>query len=741
MKTRWFVLPVVIVLFMTGACSIKELDLIQDKEFSQELVFTAQSAERRTKTALQADEKSIWWSPGDEISIFYGASEGCRFTSTNTEEVAKTVFRGTLDAFTGETEAGDFNYFWAVYPYSSAVSCDGSSLVANLSDHQVGKSGTFAPNTNIAIAKSLGLSLGFYNACSWFRFSIKKEGVKRVIFRGNNNEDVAGKFSVSMDSNGTPTAPTVVDGKKEIVLTMPNDGTFTVGEMYYITLLPQVFQNGFTVTFETDEEIGSRSITAKATYLRSKYNTGIEFDKSVEYTELVPVNEIWYTSSTGNVVNPHSTINIDANILSNTYSNGRGIIVFDVPPTIIGNGTFAECDDLISISLPKSVTSIGDAVFKDCVGLTSIIIPEDVTSIGVVAFSGCTSLEEIVIPNSVQELGDGCFSDCSSLVRASLPANLSIISANCFDNCSSLSVISIPSNTTKIERYAFRECTSLSSGLTLPESVWYIGYGAFRNCTSLSKLYILRETAATIESDAFDMCPCYIYVPSVSLERYSIKARSGTLYGFKNICSFDAENIEPVDLGLSIMWAPVNVGATTPTNGGGLFAWGEITTKEDYLLSTYKWYDSNNDVYTKYTNVSEKALNGNPDGHVTPYYYDDAARMNWGSDWRMPSSTEIAELLRECVWTPVWTPDYGGLLRYMRVTGPNGNSIILPTNNYYSGYYWSRDLLSALAQYQNEYAYGLVFYPDEDYDRVSYLGAQQFFRTQGLFVRPVYEKL
>ncbi len=56
MKTRWFVLPVVIVLFMTGACSIKELDLIQDKEFSQELVFTAQSGELGTKTAFQSDE-------------------------------------------------------------------------------------------------------------------------------------------------------------------------------------------------------------------------------------------------------------------------------------------------------------------------------------------------------------------------------------------------------------------------------------------------------------------------------------------------------------------------------------------------------------------------------------------------------------------------------------------------------------------------------------------------------------
>ena len=284
MKTELYILSFVLLL-LTVACTTVEQDLPSSKA---DMTFVAEWADMQTKTAFQADETSIWWSPYDEICIYYGASEGNKFTSTNDAEVPKAEFRGTLNAFTGESEAGVAYYFWAVYPYESAVSCDGESVVATLADEQMAKAGSFAPNTNIAIAKSTGLNLSFYNACSWFRFSVTKEGVKRVIFRGNNDEDVTGKFRVSMGEDNRPTAPEVIEGKKEITLHLPDYEPFEVGKIYYITLFPQVFTKGFTVTFKTDTEIATRSISAKATFLRSKYNSGIGFDspeKGVVYTE------------------------------------------------------------------------------------------------------------------------------------------------------------------------------------------------------------------------------------------------------------------------------------------------------------------------------------------------------------------------------------------------------------------------------------------------------------------------
>ena len=132
------------ILMATAACSVQEPqeEIILSEQEGTELLFTAYTSEPETKTTLIQDgelpggqpKMVTWWRPEDEICIFYGASAGNKFTSTNTELVQKATFSGTLNAFTGENDHGDFNYFWAVYPYDAAVSCDGESVVAVLAD-------------------------------------------------------------------------------------------------------------------------------------------------------------------------------------------------------------------------------------------------------------------------------------------------------------------------------------------------------------------------------------------------------------------------------------------------------------------------------------------------------------------------------------------------------------------------------------------------------------------------------
>jgi|GEM_PF-2860347 len=288
MNNKWSILLSIALFVILSACSKKEDDGLIQKDLSREIVFSAEFGEDQTKTAFQSDEVSIWWSPQDAISVFYGASDGNKFISTNAEEVAQAEFRGTLNAFTGEYETGVSHFFWAVYPYSSAISCDGTSVVATLNEDQIAQAGSFAPNTNVAIARSSGLNLSFNNACSWFRFKLKKEGVKRVILKGNGNEDIAGSFRISIGQDGKPTVKEVIDGKKEIVLHLQNYDSFLVGEWYYFTLLPQVFENGCTVTIKTDSEIGTRIIKnkeGKAVFLRSKYNSSENLDRDIQYTE------------------------------------------------------------------------------------------------------------------------------------------------------------------------------------------------------------------------------------------------------------------------------------------------------------------------------------------------------------------------------------------------------------------------------------------------------------------------
>ena len=170
-----------------------------------------------------------------------------------------------------------------------------------------------------------------------------------------------------------------------------------------------------------------------------------------------------------------------------------------------------------------------------------------------------------------------------------------------------------------------------------------------------------------------------------------------------------------VDLGLpsGLKWATCNVGATSPEAYGDYFAWGETTTKAEYTLVNCKTYD--------------KTMND-----ISGNAQYDAARANWGGDWRMPTYDELKELITKCTWT--WTTQNG--VNGYKVTGPSGASIFLPAAGYrygtslnhagYRGYYWSS------TPNNNNYANYLYFNSSNHYVGYDY-------RNRGRTVRPVIE--
>ena len=147
----------------------------------------------------------------------------------------------------------------------------------------------------------------------------------------------------------------------------------------------------------------------------------------------------------------------------------------------IGEGSFAGCSGLTSITIPDSVMSIGESTFAGCSGLTSISIPDSVMSIGNHAFAGCSSLASISIPESVTSIGASAFYGCSSLTSITIPDGVTSIGSNTFYNCSSLTSITIPDGVTSIGSNTFYNCSGISS-ITIPESVINIGESAFDGC-------------------------------------------------------------------------------------------------------------------------------------------------------------------------------------------------------------------------------------------------------------------
>lgn len=197
---------------------------------------------------------------------------------------------------------------------------------------------------------------------------------------------------------------------------------------------------------------------------------------------------------------------------------------------------------------------------------------------------------------------------------------------------------------------------------------------------------------------------------------------------------------EAVDLGLSVKWADANLGAAAPEEYGDYYAWGETVTKEDYSWETYKWCNGDYDKLTKYNTSADR---GTVDNKVALDAEDDIAHVKVGGNWRMPTASEVDELVStqdnssyQWEWKSI-NGHNGWLVTYL----VNSNSIFFPAAGFrrdtgfynvgseYGTFYWS----SSLRTDGPSAAFSLDFYSSDGIER----GASG--RKLGLLVRPVTE--
>lgn len=261
---------------------------------------------------------------------------------------------------------------------------------------------------------------------------------------------------------------------------------------------------------------------------------------------------------------------------ANAFQKCIDLISVSIPPTVteIGDSAFEGCSGITSLSLPEKMIEIGEKAFANCTGITSLSIPKDWTSIGNEIFSGCSGITSLYLPEELTSIGNYTFSGCSALTSLTLPESLTAIGEGAFGGCSSLSSLSLPRKLTNLGKYSFQYCESLTS-LSLPNSLSTIESGTFYNDISLKSLSI-PNSITQIGYLAFDKIDletiycysttppqiwpdgrrnrtfspsiyegCILYVPMESIEAY----RASDWNNFKNIVGLNLSEIESTEIG------------------------------------------------------------------------------------------------------------------------------------------------------------------------------------------------
>ena len=213
-----------------------------------------------------------------------------------------------------------------------------------------------------------------------------------------------------------------------------------------------------------------------------------------------------------------------------------------------------------------------------------------------------------------------------------------------------------------------------------------------------------------------------------------------------------------VDLGLDsgLLWAKCNMGTTKPTEPGDYYAWGETSTKKKYYSTNYKYYKAKYSI--EVLKYNEK------DGKEVLELEDDAARANIGVGYRIPTQKDWEELLEDCKWEAVTTtlsetidPSQKKVIARWKVTGPNGNSIVLPTTSGFKAdgwgvqpdydiYYTTANLYPPADELSDEYKYQKavaltwpMFAKETSSEGIEEPSFKSIHRDFGVVVRPVFD--
>lgn len=646
-----------IVAALVASCSIQEENFVAPQSGGEMFYATFEQPVEDGTRVYANEDLLLRWTEDDRVSIFNKVTYNQQYkflgeTGDNSGGFSKVA---GAEYVTGNP----ISHTVSVYPYQASTKItEGEVLTVTFPSEQHYAENTFGLGANTMVSVTADDFLQYKNVGGYLVLKLYGEGVSisSITLKGNNGEKLAGKATVTMPLDGVPTAALAEDATDQITLVCDTPvalgATAEESTEFWLVVPPTTFSKGFTLTVRDK---------AKGFFEKST-------DKPLDLSR--------------NMLSKMAALDIDIDTTSPVEStlaeiacrpNGTPVKTNPVQVMAKTLRGFILADDTRTMFL-YSMTDIEDIAVGDIIQVTS-------------TFTHYRDLPELS--------GIDAYTCLSSGNTPSYPSPTDITARSDFDD----------------DFFKDFQYISLTGSL---ESIRtnHIGNSFF------------VERSADDELFPFNIFYPYDYQDTDGYSIGDAIRAEGYFAGFNSsdicviITSMTAQHQpEAVDLGLpsGLKWASYNLGASKPEEYGDYYAWGDtepyyssleplvwkVGKEAGYDWPSYKWCKGSYNTITKYCTNASYGYEGYTDNKTVLDPEDDAAYVNLGSSWRMPTDAEWAELEAKCTWEWVSVNEVYGY----KVVGPSGNSIFIPAAKgiYYTafdadsfyGIYWTSSLSKA----------------------------------------------
>lgn len=684
------------------SCSIHEMDF-KDAYAVDEFYASIENTETPNTKVYATEELYLRWNADDRITIFnkYTYNQEYRFTGETGDNSGSFKRVDNGDFVTGNS----LENIYAIYPYleSNRIS-DTGVITVTLPAEQRYAENTMGLGANTMISATTDNQLLFKNVGGYLMLKLYGENVSvsSITLKGNNGERIAGKATVTMPVNGVPSVVMSETAGQEISLISNTPvkigSTAETATTFWIVVPPTVFSNGFTLTVKDNRNgVFEKSTTKSFEISRNKLArmSALEIESTIPFSpsslkdfakEFVKGLDVWEATvgtveSDGMHLISHGT----------AWENAHFIPIVPNPNCEYLSNQGNQYDPKYTpwvLNVAGQEISSSQAWEIAIRGLMNLVTAE-----------GEAFLDDMTDRNKAYTLADN--GSLNQAIPTPSPANqwgkhpwLESI----YDGYDGLT-------------YNGQLVTEVDVNFMVKVGAWHVVRSFIKTAGNSSPLGIIGNflefgtSSSTLNMEGYAglispmrelliLMRIYKYILDNDIDSNVYTAIKDQKFDFDLYGIPSVPIPEAIDLGLpsGLKWASFNLGASKPEEYGDYYAWGETEPyyeagyaqsenpvwkpgkEAGYTWTSYKWCMGTNNSMTKYCINADYGYNGFTDDKTVLDHEDDAAHVNLGGKWRIPTKDEWSELAYHCT---ISQSSLNGIT-CLTIIGSNGNQIVLP---------------------------------------------------------------